>query len=255
MKIQQIRNATLLLDYAGTSFLIDPMLADQGVFPGMPGTPNSHLANPTVALPFSVQELLHVDAVIVTHTHLDHWDSAAQALLPKQLPIFTQHEQDRALIASQGFTDVRLLQGAEFQGITLTQTPGQHGSDAALQAMKGYLDHVCGVVFRHQDEKTLYIAGDTVWNQSVQDNLEQFQPDIVVLNAGDGQIIGLGSIIMGAEDVHKVYRAAPQATLIASHMEAVNILTLSREELRAFSAEHGLTDRLLIPEDGEAYTF
>ena len=255
MKIQQIRNATLLLDYAGTTFLIDPMLADQGVFPGMPGTPNSHLANPTVALPFPAQELLHVDAVIVTHTHLDHWDSAAQALLPKQLPIFTQHEQDRALIASQGFTDVRLLKGAEFQGITLTQAPGQHGTDAALRAMGDFLGQVCGVVFQHPDEKTLYIAGDTIWNQYVADNLQQFQPDVVVLNAGDGQFLGVGSIIMGAQDVYKVSQAAPQATLIASHMEAVNLLTLTRQDLRTFSAEHGLADRLLIPEDGEAYTF
>ena len=255
MNIQQIRNATLLLEYAGTRFLIDPMLADQGVYPGLAGTPNSHLANPTVALPVPVQELLQADAIIVTHTHLDHWDAAAQAQLPKQLPIFTQHEQDRALIAAQGFTDVRLLKGAEFQGITLTQTPGQHGTDAALQAMGEFLGQVCGVVFQHPDEKTLYIAGDTVWNQYVADTLQQFQPDIVVLNAGDAQILGLGSIIMGAQDVYQVSQAVPQATLIASHMESVNLLTLTRQALRAFSAEHGLTHRLLVPEDGEAYTF
>ncbi|WP_303312645.1 MBL fold metallo-hydrolase [Hymenobacter sp. BT730] len=255
MNIQQIRNATLLLDYAGSKFLIDPMLADQGIYPGLAGTPNSHLANPTVALPVPLQTLLPVDAVIVTHTHLDHWDMAAQALLPKQLPIFTQHEQDRALLTSQGFTDVRLLKGAEFQGITLTQTLGQHGTDDALRAMGDFLGQVCGVVFQHPQEKTLYIAGDTIWNQYVKDTLQQFQPDIVVLNAGDAQILGVGSIIMGAEDVYQVYQAAPQATLIASHMESVNLLTLTRQALRVFSAEHALTDRLLIPEDGEGYTF
>ena len=37
MKITQVRNATLLLDYAGTRFLIDPMLSAKGAFPGFEG--------------------------------------------------------------------------------------------------------------------------------------------------------------------------------------------------------------------------
>jgi L-ascorbate metabolism protein UlaG (beta-lactamase superfamily) len=36
MKITQVRNATLLLDYAGTRFLIDPMLSAKGAFPEQP---------------------------------------------------------------------------------------------------------------------------------------------------------------------------------------------------------------------------
>lgn len=34
MKITQVRNATLLIHYAGTRFLIDPMLAPKGSYPG-----------------------------------------------------------------------------------------------------------------------------------------------------------------------------------------------------------------------------
>ena len=33
MKITQVRNATLLIHYAGTRFLIDPMLAPSGSYP------------------------------------------------------------------------------------------------------------------------------------------------------------------------------------------------------------------------------
>jgi hypothetical protein len=60
---------------------------------------------------------------------------------------------------------------------------------------------------------------------------------------------------MGKEDVRKVYEAAPQAMLVASHMEAVNHSLLSRQELREFSEANGMTDRLLVPNDGEAHTF
>lgn len=33
MKIQHIRNATLWLEYGGSTFLIDPMLSEQGANP------------------------------------------------------------------------------------------------------------------------------------------------------------------------------------------------------------------------------
>ncbi len=55
MKITQVRNATLLLDYAGTRFLIDPMLSAKGAFPGFEGTANSQLRNPLVELPLPIR--------------------------------------------------------------------------------------------------------------------------------------------------------------------------------------------------------
>jgi hypothetical protein len=65
-----------------------------------------------------------------------------------------------------------------------------------------------------------------------------------------------GSIIMGKEDVERAYRFAPQATVIASHLEAVNHGMLTRKELRAFIAEKGLDpERVRVPEDGERYHF
>jgi L-ascorbate metabolism protein UlaG (beta-lactamase superfamily) len=77
MKIRQVRNATLRLDYAGTRFLIDPYLAKKDAYPGFEGTVNSHIRNPRVELKTPLEEILAVDAVIVTHTHHDHWDDAA----------------------------------------------------------------------------------------------------------------------------------------------------------------------------------
>ena len=88
MHITQVRNATLLIDYAGTRFLIDPMLSAKDSLPGFEGTANSHLRNPLVELPLPLAELIDVDAVIVTHDHPDHWDLAAQQQIPKHLPLF-----------------------------------------------------------------------------------------------------------------------------------------------------------------------
>ena len=54
------------------------MLSVKGVYPGFDDTYRSELRNPLVELPMSIDEVIDgVDAVVVTHTHLDHWGNAA----------------------------------------------------------------------------------------------------------------------------------------------------------------------------------
>jgi L-ascorbate metabolism protein UlaG (beta-lactamase superfamily) len=120
-----------------------------------------------------------------------------------------------------------------------------------MEKLGDMLGTVCGVIFIHPSEKTLYLAGDTVWNHHVENSLETYTPEVVILNSGDAQVVGLGSIIMGKRDVLKVHEAAPNATLIATHMEAVNHAVLSRKELREFSIENGFDTNIAVPEDGE----
>jgi len=252
MKIRQIRNATLVIEYGGKRFLTDPWFAPKDSFPGFEGTPNSHLWNPTVDLPVPIAELTDVDAVILTHVHPDHWDDVAASALRKDIPFFVQHFGDREIVRAAGFTDVQVLTGnPEFDGVKLIKTPGQHGSDDCVQAIYDLLGEVCGVVLKHAQEKTLYLAGDTVYNDFVAANLRTFEPGVVVMNCCDAQVTGLGSIIMNKEHVAEVYRAAPKAMLVASHMEAVNHATLTRAALREFLGTNHMLDRVLVPEDGE----
>ena len=191
--------------------------------------------NPTAELVVPISELVDVDAVILTHVHPDHWDQAAADALRKDIPFFVQHFGDKATIEQAGFTNVHALIGnPSLNGVKLTRTPGQHGSDERLQAAYDILGEVCGVLFSHPDEKSLYLAGDTVLNEYVAGNLAIHAPEVVVMNCCDAQVLGLGSIIMNAGDVKSVYDAAPQAMLVASHMEAVNHAALTRAELRAF---------------------
>jgi len=254
LSIQQIRNATLKLDFAGTTFLVDPMLADKGAYPGFRGTYNEELRNPLVDLPIPVAEVMQADAVIVTHRHLDHWDEAAKQQLPKDIPIFVQNEADARATREEGFTDVRVIdQDVMFGGVTLSKTGGQHGDEAISVRMGA----VMGVVFQHPATETVYIAGDTIWSSHVDAAITEFQPDIIILNTGYARFQGVdGSIIMGKEDLARAYQAAPGATLIGSHMEAVNHAMQTREELRAYIAEQAMDpDRVLVPEDGETYGF
>ena len=259
MKLTQIRNATLLLDYAGKKFLIDPMLAEKEAWPGFAGNARPHLRNPMVELPVPVAALLAVDAVIITHTHMDHWDEAAQQLVPKTMMIYSQNETDAALIRSQGFENVRVLQDENLfvDGLTIYKTDGQHGSNAlyADKVMGDILGDACGLVFTHPAEKTLYIAGDTVWVKPYVRALQHFKPQVVVMNIGNATNDLYGPIIMGKEDTQRTLNILPDATLVASRMEAINHCLLTRAELRAWTTEQGIADQVLIPEDGETMTF
>lgn len=261
MQFTQIRSATVKIDFAGKKFLIDPMLSDKGTYPGIPGTVNSHLTWPTVELPVPVSGLLDVDAVILTHFHPDHWDDAATRSIPKDKLIFTQSEKDAQTLRSLGYVNLRVMtQDTDFGGVHLKKTPGRHGEEAVFDGpFAEALGEVCGVVFSHPSEKVLYLAGDTTWYSAVQDNIDTYKPDVIVLNSCDARVmdpaLGETSIIMGKNDVHAVCKAAPAAIVIASHMEAVNHAMLSRADLKAFVDENGLSAQVRIPADGEVYTF
>lgn len=260
-QVQQIRNATVKITYGDTTFLIDPMLAEQGAYPGFEGTYRRELRNPLVGLPMSAEEVIEgTDAVIVTHTHLDHWDDAAQALLPKDIPLFAQNAADAELIRSQGFSDVRILDGsAEFGGVQLHKTGGQHGSDTlyAVPELAQSLGEVMGVVFEVPGQNTTYVVGDSVWRDEVERALEQYNPQVIVLNTGAAEVTGFEGdpIIMGKEDTLRTHRAAPDATIIAVHMDAVNHMTLSRDELIDYVREEGIQDHVVAPADGEVVPF
>lgn len=253
MNIQQIRNATVVVQYAGKKFLIDPFLADKGTYPPFPNSLRQDQNNPLVGLPISIDNIIsNLDAVIVTHLHLDHWDAAAKEVLPKDIKMFVQNEADAAEILKAGFQNVEVLtKSTSFEDIQLIKTKGEHGRGEILKLA----GQVCGVVFKHRNEKTLYFAGDTVWYEAVQEVVETHKPEIIVVNGGENQFLEGGSLVMGKDDIYEVFKAAPHAKIISVHMEAVNHWTLSREELKSFISEKGISSDILVPDDGESYSF
>ena len=78
MHIQQIRSATVKITYGGSVFLIDPMFAQKDAYPPIPMSFSPDRRWPMVDLPVSEKEILQdVDAVIMTHYHIDHFDEFA----------------------------------------------------------------------------------------------------------------------------------------------------------------------------------
>lgn len=232
--VQLIRNATILVDVGETTFLIDPMFASPGDNPPVPNTPNDR-RNPLVPMP-DVE--LSYDAVVVTHRHTDHFDETAKQELDAEIPLFCQPEEAEAF-TDEGFTDVRPVEDVtSFDDVTIHRTPGRHGHGELAEEM----GPVSGFVF--ESDETVYVAGDTVWYEPVDDTLARFNPDMVVLNGGEAQFEQRQPITMGVEDITSV-RDATDATVVVVHMEAINHCLLARDELRS------ATEDVHVPEDGE----
>ncbi|NJJ39818.1 MBL fold metallo-hydrolase [Paenibacillus apii] len=250
MKLQLIRHATLWLEYGGLTFLIDPMLGEQGAYPPIINSGNER-RNPLVGLPGSVDEWLRPDAVVVTHLHNDHWDPAAASLLPKDVPLFCQ-KQDRKTLESQGFTAaVPVEQEAEFQGVRIIRSGGRHGTGIIGRKM----GPVSGFVFRASGEPVLYIAGDTIWCDEVREVLDWHRPVVAVVNAGEARFAAGCPITMGGQDIAALRGHAPGMQVVAVHMDAINHCLLTRDKLREGLEKEGEPGSVLIPADGEQLYF
>lgn len=249
MIVQQIRNATLKIQYDRVMFLIDPWLQDKGtgfsantVRPEMQG-----IKCPMNDLPDTPENILQgVDYCLVTHLHFDHF---SPDYLPKDLKIVAQNENDAKSIRDMGFENVRSFDSEQIDigGIAIRKTKAVHGENEATVKRMG---EVCGYVFRAPGEKTLYIAADTVYCDEVEQTLEQFKPDVIVLNCC-GATVPIGRLIMDTEDVKKVCLKDPTATVIASHLGSVNHAFYTSEDVKDYIASEELS-QVLVPANGES---
>jgi L-ascorbate metabolism protein UlaG (beta-lactamase superfamily) len=233
VRLTLVRSATVILELDGKRILVDPMLDDAGARPPIEGTANP-VPNPTVPLPFPAEEAVRgLDAVLVTHRHKDHLDARAEELLPRDVPVLCQPEDEEALRAL-GLDARPVVSELEWEGLRIVRTPARHGSGAIAES----LAPVSGFVL-----DGLYLAGDTVWYEAVAETIERHRPRIAVVNAGGAEFTEGGLIVMGVEDVREVAARVP--TVVAVHLEALNHCFLSRAELRA------AVPGVLVPDDGE----
>ena len=234
MRLTLVRNATVIVELAGRRILVDPMLDDAGARPPVENTANP-VRNPTVPLPLPADEVVRgLDAVLVTHRHRDHLDTRAVELLPREVPVFCQPEDERPL-RELGLDARAVPDELEWGGLRIARTPARHGSGAIAKA----LAPVSGFVL-----DGLYLAGDTVWYEGVEETIERHRPRVAVVNAGGARFLEGGLIVMGIDDVREVVARVP--VVVAVHLEALNHCFLSRAELR--EAVPGV----LVPDDGES---
>jgi L-ascorbate metabolism protein UlaG (beta-lactamase superfamily) len=250
MKIEQIRHGTVILHIGGKKLLVDPVLADKGTISPIEGVPNADW-NPLVPLPVPISHVTDCDAVLVTHTHRDHFDDKAEELLDKSIPLFCQPE-DGGKIRSRGFLSVTAVKDRfPWGGMTFHRTGGRHGYGAISLKMAP----VSGFVIAAPGEPVVYLTGDTVWCACTRKAMDEFKPDIVICNCGEAKFAHGRAITMGTADIRRICEGYPAAKVVAVHMEAWNHCRLSRQALQEFAVSNAFEKQVFIPKDGEMLEF
>ncbi|NEU98334.1 MBL fold metallo-hydrolase [Bradyrhizobium uaiense] len=248
MKVRLIRNATLKLNVAGRTILIDPFFAPKHSLSSYAGRSR----NPLVDLPVDPDEILDgVELVIVSHLHSDHFDSVAKSLVPKHLPLICQ-PGDEDKIRTSGFENVTpLLDQIDWEGINLTRREGRHGFGSVVEKMGS----VIGFSLEARGEPTFYWSGDTVFYPAVEETIRTTNPDIIVIHPC-GALWQNDPIAMDAEQAVAVCKAAPHAVVVATHLDTLDHATVSRGDLRKHAQSRGISpEQLRIPDDGQILEF
>jgi hypothetical protein len=114
-----------------------------------------------------------------------------------------------------------------------------------------------GFIFSAANEPTVYWVGDTILTESMQQQIQQTVPEIIITHSsgavwGDDRVL----IVMDATQTIETCKLTPLSKVVAIHMEALDHGTVTREDLRKFAELNGIgTDQLIIPTDGENVVF
>ncbi len=236
-----------MVHYAGKKILVDPMLMPKESIDPLAGKAR----NPMVDLPSSIEEITKdVDLVLVTHTHPDHFDPVASATLNKSIKLINQ-PADEEFFQKEGFTNAETVQESTvWNGITIYRTGGEHGSGEILKQM----GTVSGFVLQAENQPTIYIVGDSIWIDEVEQSIQKYKPDYIVTNSGGAAFPGFEAtpILMDEEQTVSLIKESGNAGVIAVHMDALDHCRTTRTTLRQKAEESGIAkEKLIIPQDGE----
>jgi L-ascorbate metabolism protein UlaG (beta-lactamase superfamily) len=210
--------------------------------------------NPVVDLPPNSESALHqITAGLITHCrfgHFDHLDKSGTRLLArKQVPVYC-NKSDEPHLRRRRINTIPLLinQRNAFLSGHITPFPAAHGYGLIGKFMgpgTGYLIELPG-------EMTIYISGDTVMTQTVRRVLNDLRPDISILNAGTATLDFGRPVLMPLNEQLDFIKTAP-GKVVAVHLDAFNHCLTSREILRDAVLKEGLSEKVIIPQDGELF--
>jgi N-acyl-phosphatidylethanolamine-hydrolysing phospholipase D len=264
LRVRWLGGPTATLERGALRVLTDPMLGPRAenafTLPKHPssGVLNAPIARYTSLPPFEPQGLA---AVLISHTHNDHFDDQAKQLLPKQLPVVVA-AAGAELVRAAGFTDVRPLDWGESltlaaAGVKLRvlAVPAHHAHDAQLDHDLGRGN---GYVLDFTDARgrlRAYWTGDAVLSDESRGLAAKYGPIDVLLPhlGGVGGDAGLGLRTMNAaEAVELTRRVAPRLVLPIHHTTFGHyrepIVTLEER-----ATEAGLSERFHFLREGETF--
>lgn len=167
-RIEWLGHSSYRLEWGGKVLLLDPVLSLRvSIAPRLMATPPADV-------------LTGVDAILVSHAHMDHLDNATLARIPPcdlYLPRKSEGFLSRIARAWHRVRPFERDAVIEIGPLKVTVVPARHGG-WRYPWQRGYF--ACGFVIR-EGNTSLYYAGDTAWGEHFESIRERFHPDIAIL--------------------------------------------------------------------------
>ena len=207
-----------------------------------------------------LRDLPPIDFVLLTHAHMDHLD------LPSLRAVLRNNRRLRApapavvvprgvedLVERLPFREVRVLRTWEatvFDRLTVTATPARHwGARLFNDVDRGYGGYVLAA-----DGRSLFHCGDSAYFPGFTAIGERLRPEIALLPIGAYYPDNFRSVHTSPEDALLAFHDLGSRIMIPMHYGTFRLSLEPMEEppvrLRAAAQAAGLTNRVLLPEEG-----
>jgi L-ascorbate metabolism protein UlaG (beta-lactamase superfamily) len=253
-----IGNATVLLRVAGFTILTDPTFIhkhEQTWLGG--GLHTTRLTDPAIEL----ADLPPLDLVLLSHFHGDHFDQVAERDLDRALPIVTTPQSANDL-EERGFTNCISLDVWESLSVEkgparlrITATPARHGPPLVDFVLPDVMGSVLDVTTADGGASRIYITGDTLVIDELQEIPQRFPDiDIALLHLGGTRVLGI-LVSMDAKQGVEAMRIVDPALAIPIHYNDYDVFTSPLSDFQEEVRAAGLEDRVHYLSHGETYTF
>jgi len=244
-KVIYLGGPTVIIEIGGLRLMTDPTLDPKG---------ETFMVNDKPAYwktegP-AISEVGHIDAVLLSHDqHKDNLDNLGRKFMETVARTLTTPDGASRL----GGNTIGLKPFKKYilnPNVSITSTPARHGPAGTLHIT----GDVTGFLIETQNVQ-LYITGDTVFFDGIQQVANQFKPQYVFIFAGAAKPRGPFNLTMGANDALDTANAFPNATIIPLHFEGWSHYTESDRELKQAFETVGISGRLRVLEPGIIHHF
>jgi L-ascorbate metabolism protein UlaG (beta-lactamase superfamily) len=215
LELTYIGGPTLLIEFGGLRLLTDPTFDS----PGSDYTTGPVTLSKTLGPAVDATSLGNIDVVLLSHDHhFDNLDHAGRNLLPRAERVLTTAEGAQRLGGNA--TGLRAWERTHIpapNGRTLRVigTPGRHGPiDGDRGPVTGFVLH-----FIDDPESMVYISGDTVWYEGVEETIRRFagiRIAVLFLGAARVSIVPSPLTFTAHEAVHIARAAAGAAVKVSA---------------------------------------
>jgi L-ascorbate metabolism protein UlaG (beta-lactamase superfamily) len=209
-----VNHSTVLVQQHGCSILTDPIWSERASPLSWAGPKRRR--NPGVSL----EDLPHIDAVLISHNHYDHLDlPTLRRLAARKESVFIVPARCAPLLRSQHIGPTHELDWGEsitLPGFTVHCVPALHSSSRRISDRNRTL--WCGYVIECQ-ERFVYFAGDTAFGSHFSQIRERFgSPRLALLPIGAYEPRWfMSSVHMNPDEAVRAHQILAPQTSIAIH--------------------------------------